>query len=180
LSETKEGRFPMKQPRFEMMGQIVITLALCLIAAPALAGIADSPLPVLVAGKKTFHVYSVSGVGHWGGYYGAYFSCTSTATVPMQVGVEVFDDAGGGPANDAVTTSLSVDPGATARFGTASAVGIAIYSDLGVGIVAGGSARILATSKKLVCTAFLAERFNAPPTSMVYLTIVKKLTQKGE
>ena len=35
-------------------------------------------------------------------------------------------------------------------------------------------------SKKLVCTAFLADILNAPPTSMVYLTIVKKTTQKGE
>jgi hypothetical protein len=150
------------------------------LATPALAGIVDSPLPELRAGKKTFHVYSVSGVGHWGGFFGAYFSCTSTDTATMQVGVEVFGDPGGGPANDAVATSLSVDPGATARFGTANAVGIAIHSDLVAGIVAGGSARILATSKKLVCTAFLAERFNAPPTSMVYLTIIKKLKQKGE
>ena len=150
------------------------------LATPALAGIVDTPLPELVTGKKTIHVYSVSGVGAWGGYLGAYFSCTSTDTATMQVGVEVFGDPGGGPANDAVATSLSVDPGATARFGTTSAVGITIHSDLGVGIVAGGSARILATSKKLVCTAFLADRTNAPPASMVYLTIIKKTTQKGE
>ncbi len=43
-----------------------------------------------------------------------------------------------------------------------------------------GVARILATSKKLACTAFIADRANAPPTSMVYLTIIKKTTQKGE
>jgi hypothetical protein len=145
----------------------------------ALAGIVDSPLPVLQAGKTTFHLYSVPGVRN-NGVLATFFSCTSTDTATMQVGVEVFGDPGGGPVNDAVATSLSVQPGATARFGTTSAVGIAIHSDLGAGPVAGGSARILATSKKLVCTAFLADRTNAPPTSMVYLTIVKKTTQKGE
>jgi len=42
-----------------------------------------------------------------------------------------------------------------------------------------GSARILATSRKLACTAFLAEPFNAPPTSMAHLTIIAKTKQKA-
>ena len=65
-------------------------LALALLAAsPALAGIADSPLPVLSPGEPTYHVYSVPGVVGNGGL-GTFFSCTSTDTVPVQVGVEVF------------------------------------------------------------------------------------------
>jgi len=37
--------------------------ALCAtLTAPAAAGIADSPLPVLSAGATTFHLYSVPGV----------------------------------------------------------------------------------------------------------------------
>ena len=146
----------------------------------ARAGIADSPLPVLVAGQSTFHVYSVSGAG--GTVItgcATYFSCTSTDTVPMQVGIEVFGRAGGGPANDATATSLSVPPGGSVMFGTGSAVAIPIDSSLGTGVVR-GSARILSTSKKLVCTAFLADSGNAPPTSMVYLTIVAKTKQKGD
>lgn len=151
------------------------------LATAARAGIVDSPLPELVAGKKTVHVYSVSGVnGGGGGLLGTYFSCTSTDTATIQVGVEVFPPPGGAPENDAVATSLSVAPGATVLFGTQAAAGFVLDSNLGAMPAGDGSARILGTSKKLVCTAFLADVFNAPPTSMVYLTIVKKLTQKGE
>lgn len=157
-------------------------LVVALLATPALAGIADSPLPTLVAGKKTFHVYSVSGVGNavvTG--YAAYFSCTSADTAPMQVGIEVFGDNGGGSVNDATATSLSVPPGGSVMFGTSSiSAAITIDSNLGSPGATRGSARILSTSKKLVCSAFLADNFNSPPASMVYLTIVKKTTQKGE
>jgi hypothetical protein len=39
-------------PRFKTARSIAaITLGVCLVSAPALAGIADSPLPVLEAGK---------------------------------------------------------------------------------------------------------------------------------
>ena len=150
------------------------------LATPAFAGIVDTPLPELLAGKKTFHVYSVSGVnGGGGGLLGTYFSCTSTDAATIQVGVETFPHLGGGPGNDAVATSLAVGPGATVIFGTCGADGIILDSELG-GCEPGGSARILATSQKLVCTAFLASRLGTPPTSMVYLTIIKKTKQKGE
>jgi hypothetical protein len=42
-----------------------------------------------------------------------------------------------------------------------------------------GSARILATSKKLACTAFIADAGNSPPASMAHLTIIAKLKQKA-
>src|SRR5207253_6321547 len=85
--------------------------------APAVAGIADSPLPVLSAGATTFHLYSVPGVIRSSGL-GTFFACTSTDTATMQVGVEVVPAPGGAPGNDAVATSLSVAPGATVMFGT--------------------------------------------------------------
>lgn len=97
----------------------------------------------------------------------------------MQVGVELFSPAGGAAVNDPVASSLSVAPGATVMFGTATAVGISISSDLAGGPGSKGSARILATSKKLACTAFIADRLNAPPTSMTYLTIIAKTKQKA-
>ena len=159
--------------RFALIAAVVGLL----VAPQAPAGIADSPLPVLVAGKATLHVYSVPG-GIEGGGLGTYFSCTSTDTATMQVGVELFGSAGGAPENDAAATSLSVAAGATVMFGTQSAVGLSIDSNLG----GGGSklsARILATSKKLICTAFLADRGNAPPTSMVHLDVISKLKQRG-
>ncbi len=169
-----------------------LVLSQVLLLTPALADIARSPLPVLAAGKKTYHVYSVSGVGgKAGGALGTCFSCTSTDSVPMQVAVEVFGSAGGSgcplsptgcaPVNNAVATSLSVDGGETVMFGTCIGAWIGVDSDLNLcGDVSVGSARILSTSKKLICTAFLADRFTNPPASMVQLTIIKKTTQKGE
>jgi hypothetical protein len=147
-------------------------------ATPALAGIADSPLPVLVVGEKTFHVYSVPGVQQ-NGALGTFFSCTSTDTATMQVSVEGFGSAGGGPITDAVANSLAVAPGATVTFATQSAVGIGVDSIIGF-ISARGSARILATSKKLACTAFVADRGNDPATTSWQLNIIKKKTQKGD
>jgi len=153
-------------------------LALCLIAhAPAQAGIVDSALPVLSAGATTFHLYSVPGVIRFNGV-STFFSCTSTDSAATQVGVELFGPAGGAPGNDAAATSLSVAPGATVIFGTGAAAGISIDSNLG-GLFSKGSARILATSKKLACTAFLADDGNAPPTSMAQLTIIAKTKQKA-
>ena len=152
-------------------------LAALLAAPQTRAGIADSPLPVLTAAVTTLHLYSVPGVISSGGLR-AYFSCTSTDTATMQVGVELFGPAGGAPANDAAATSLSVAAGATVIFGTGGAVGISIDSNLGSG-GSRGSARILATSKKLACTVFVADTGNAPPTSMVQLTIIKKTSQKA-
>ena len=128
-----------------------LTLAFCaVVPAPALAGIADSPLPILSASETTFHLFSVPGIIAGGGGLETYFSCTSTDTATMQVGVELFGSAGGAPDNDAVATSLSVAPGATVIFGTSAAVGISINSN--VSSSTKGSARILATSKKLACT----------------------------
>lgn len=147
-------------------------------AAPARAGIADTPLPTLLSGASTYHLYSVPGIIHSGGI-GTFFSCTSTDTNTMQVGVELFSSAGGAAANDAVATSLSVGPGATVMFGTSAAIGIAINSSLGGGPMSKGSARILASSKKLACTVFLADIGNAPPTSMAQLTIIAKTKQKA-
>jgi hypothetical protein len=157
---------------------IVAALSLTLTLSRAThAGIADSPLPVLTTGATTVHLYSVPGVIA-NGALDTYFSCTSTDTATMQVGIELFGPAGGSPGNDAAATSLSVAPGATVIFGTGAAAGISISSNLG-GFMSKGSARILATSKKLACTAFVADPGNAPPTSGWQLTIIKKTTQKA-
>jgi len=99
----------------------VLAACAALLTVPqARAGIADSPLPVLSAGATTFHLYSVPGVISSGGLR-TYFSCTSTDTATMHVGVELFDALGGAPANDDAATSLSVIAGATGIFGTGTA-----------------------------------------------------------
>lgn len=170
-----------------------LALAFCLtLTMPALAGIADSPLPVLEAGKPTFHLYSVPGV-RGGASLGTFFSCTSTDTVPMKVAVELFHPVLG-VLNDAVATSFPFSPGYSATLATdiplpcystgSSLCPSSFPNDLltgsGFGGPFAGSARILATSKRLVCTVFLADIFSEPPTSMVHLNIVAKTKQKGD
>ena len=149
--------------------------------APASAGIADSPLPELVPGEKTFHVFSVPGIIIGVGNLESFFNCTSLDTDPMQVGVELFGLGGGAPVNNAVATSLSLAPGATAIFATGTAAAFPlISSNVGPpGDFSKASARILATSKKLACTAFMADSSSSPPTSMVHLTIIAPTKQKA-
>lgn len=158
--------------------RFIVTAVLATSVTRAFAGIADSPLPELEVGKSTSHLYSVPGV-MGGTCFATYFSCTSMDTAPMRVGVELFFSAGGLPANDAVVSSLSVNPGATVVFGTRSPAdpGIGMQSDLG--FISQGSARILTTSKKLACTAFVADRCNYPVTFMRSLTIIKGTKQKA-
>jgi len=78
-----------------------------------------------------------------------------------------------------VTQFEDVAPGATVMFGTGAAAGVSIDSNLGAPSFSKGSARILATSKKLACTAFVADQGNAPPTSAWQLTIIAKTKQKA-
>lgn len=162
-------------PRLTLTLTVALTLA---VAAVARAGVADSPLPVLEAGKATHHLYSVPGLVA-NGPLGTYFSCTSTDTAAMQVGVEVFGAAGGAAINDSVGTSVSILPGGTAVFGAGLVPAGFLVDSMVVGFVSRGSARVLATSKKLACTAFVADTSNVPPAAMTYLTIIAKTKQKA-
>lgn len=151
-------------------------LIVVLSAAPSLAGIFDSPIPA----PFTQHLYSVPGVINDGASnLTTLFSCTSTSTSPQTVGVEVFPAAGGGPLNNAATTALTVAPGATVTFAT---LGVpSLYVDQSFGLPSmKGSARILSTSKSLICSALLADSANFSPTSMSSLTVTKKTKQKGD
>ncbi len=166
-------------PACRIMRELAVFVFAAVPTAPAFAGIADSPLPVLQAGATTQFLYSVPGVIALP-QIGTYFSCASTDVASMQVGVEVFGAAGGGPVNDASASSVTVPPGGTVVFGTSAAASFT-SNDVGSGNgIGNASARILATSKKLICTAFLADPSNVPPTSMVHLDVVLKLKQKGD
>jgi len=159
--------------------RIAVALLVGLTVSKAWAGIADSPLPVLLAGETTYHLYSVPGAMDTG-CQRTYFSCTSTDTATMQVGVEIFSAVGGAPVNDAAATSLSIPPGGSRLFGTSNATAFSINSNVGGALNSSFSARILATSKKLACTAFVTDVCSNPPMFAWQLTIIKKKTQKGD
>jgi hypothetical protein len=156
---------------------LVLVLATALLAGSAQAQI-NSPPPAL-QGQPSYHLYSVPGVRSLGGL-GTFFACTNTTSANIRVGVELFFGVGGPAANDPSFTSLDLPPGTTRVFGTRAAMDISVNSILGF-LDGMGSARILATeSKGIICSAFLADPFNVPPTSMADLTIVKKTKQKGD
>ncbi len=146
-------------------------------AARAVAGIADSPLPVLVAGQTTLLLYSVPGVVNGGGME-TIFSCTSTDTSTQTVGVECFGAGGGAPVNNATTSAFTLAAGATVNFATQAAT-FPYDVNLAPPALVSGSARILSTSKKLACTAFVADNGNLPPVSAWQLTVIAKTKQKA-
>jgi len=147
-------------------------LVLALLASsltPASAGIGNSPIQA----PFTQHVYDVSGVIS-NDSFSAYFSCTNSGSQSVTVGVEVFGPSGGAPINTAAETAIRLAPGGTAIFGTTSSASFIVDGILGTGTVINGSARILATSKKLICGAFLADPGSVRPISTLSLAIVLK------
>lgn len=135
----------------------------------AWAGINSSRIP----SPFTQHVYSVPGVIS-NDSFGAYFSCTNSGNQSITVGVEVFGPTGGASINTAADTAIDLAPGASAIFGTSDSQSFIVDSILGTGTVLKGSARILATSKKLICGAFLAGPGSGPSISTLSLAIVLK------
>ena len=110
---------------------------------------------------------------------GTYFACTNGDTASVSIGVEVFGQAGTS-ANNPLSTAVSIAPQASVLFGTTAAAGVSTDVNLLPGAIQKGSAHILATSKKVVCTAFVIDPFSNPPISMVNLTIAAKGKQKGD
>ena len=134
-------------------------------------------------GEPSVHAWTVPGVINSNGL-GTFFACTNALSSSATIGVEVFGAAGGAALNDASATSLTLMPGATALFGTSLAAGLPVSSDLQTGFVFNGSARVLTTtsvkaSQGILCSAFVADAVNAPPTSMTSLTVVRRATQQG-
>ena len=158
---------------------VVTALALAWTVDVAHAQFFYSPPPPLM-GQPSFHLYSVPGATTEGGL-GTFFACTNTTSATIRVGVEIFLEVGGGATNDPSATSLDISAGGTRLFGTDGAVWVTVDSPLGSGPFSKGSARILATAKTgIICSAFLADRLNSTPTSMVKLTVVKTTKQKGD
>jgi len=152
-------------------------LATVLLTGAAHAQLFYSPPPPLM-GQDSYHLYSVPGVTGSAGME-TFFACTNTTSANIRVGVEIFGSAGGAAYNDPSASSLDIGPGAGALFATTASVWITVDSVLSGPMK--GSARILATERSgIICSAYIADTFNAPPTSMADLKVVKKAKQKGE
>ncbi len=144
---------------------VAATLTLA-IAGPASAASTLAPL------------FTVPGVIN-SGPLGTFFACTNTDVAALTVGVEVVSQ-NGTQLVAAASNAVNLSPQSTELFSTTNALGFAVDVNLNPGVVTKGSANIWTTGKKVVCSAFLADDINNPPTSMVTLTIVRKGKQKGD
>jgi hypothetical protein len=93
----------------------------------------------------------------------------NTLATPVIVGGEVFGTAGGAALNDASATALTVVAGGSVLFGTQLFGGFSPDSNLAPGRFQ-GSARVLTTasskaSTQILCSAFLADSLNTPPSN---------------
>ena len=123
------------------MAHMLAALVLALALSSTTHAQINSPPPTLM-GQASHHLYSVPGVVH-AGSLATFFSCTNTTDNAIRVGVEVFGPGGGAPQNDASATSLNVSPSGTAMFGS-TAAGLSPDSNIAIGLISKGSARILA------------------------------------
>jgi hypothetical protein len=137
-------------------------VTLTLAAGPVSAGIVSTPL---LAG--TNYLFSVPGVINSTGL-GTLFTCTSSSSAPQTVTVEVINNTGVA----AGAGSLVVGPQQSVMFGSRIAVGLSVTISTGSPSIVVGSARVLSTDKKLMCSAFVADAANAPINSMVSLSVV--------
>lgn len=148
------------------------------------ATLADTPLPSLPdTTKPTRHVYSVPDVEDGGGITTS-FHCTSTEKPlgrAITWAVEIFEDG-------IVRNDVTAEEGVGLRLLPGRTQIISISDTLVFGAsertipstpVSRGSARIIADSSQLICTAFLADP-DSNPTFVTTVPIIKKTTQKGQ
>jgi hypothetical protein len=163
------GRAARDPPRRKAMKRtigVLVALMVVLGAARSEAGITD-PVP---AGFK--YVYTVPGVIN-NGAVGTAFICTATDNVT--VGVEVFDAAGA--AQNSVGAGITLAGGQSVTLVTQILPNLVGYSNLGIFTSFQGSARIVGSSNKMVCTALLMDTSGNLISS---LPILKKDKQKGQ
>jgi hypothetical protein len=150
-----------------------------LLVAGALTLAAVGPATTAHAQAPLAPLFTVPGVVN-AGALGTFFACTNDDTVAQSVGIDIFGQ-GGSQLVVATSNAVSLSPQATILFGTQTALGLTIDGPaFNPGIITKGSARILSTTKKIACTAFVADTNGTPPVSMTNLTIAYKGKQKGD
>jgi len=140
-----------------------------LAASAAYAGPTDTPLPTFSDNKAAVAVYTAAGVIK-NNNLETDFVCTNVDSVPVDIGVEVFDETGAlrNAVNAGSGAFLNVGPGKTVTVGTAGTA--AFHEDQtitlngagsGANLLRNGSGRVVGTSKNLLCTAFVLDKLHA-------------------
>ena len=149
----------------------------------------DTPLPNFSDGSSALHVYTAVGVIKNNSLETA-FICTNLDTVPVHIGVEVFDKDGVLGNSIALGNGqiLNVAVGATRTIAT-SGLAVLTHDHLITGLLSlrNGSGRVVATSKTIACTAVVVDEVNEvvdpllcllggacpPPPTLVHLPLIR-------
>jgi hypothetical protein len=151
------------------------------LAPPAEAGIGDKP-PLVNGDVKVKHVYSIAGVVHTN-ELGTAVTCTSLETTKsILFAVEFMNDLGS-PLNHVTAGEGVVELGA-GQTRTVASRSTTIFQETDA--ETGGpfprfneSARVVSTSTKRVCNAFVVDA-SADPQVGARLPVYKKTRQRGE
>lgn len=166
-------------------------VAAWVIAALAVAGPADTPLPTFSDGKPAVAVYYAFGVIK-NNNLETDFVCTNIDAASQDIALQVFDETGalrndlGANANGEF---LAVAPGATVTVGTSGTQVLHEDQTLNLNaagstanLLRNGSARIVGTSKNVSCSAMLVDKLHRiedpltsslPPPTMTNIPLTK-------
>lgn len=151
------------------------------VSAPGLAHASIFDAPPALLGQKSLRLFTVPGVVTAAGL-GTFFSCTNLSPSPVSIAIELY------PADDVDACNplspVTIEAGKTVSLHTqntpnSSYLGSVqlppspIYMTLGM-------ASILSTSKKVVCSAFVADVYDSPPKTSTALSVYGKKGQIGD
>lgn len=150
------------------------------------AGVLD-PVPLINGTEKAKALFLVPGVSTSVNRFGTIITCTSLEKSKEQtVAVEVFGEETGSVINDITAGEgvvTGVVPGETIMFevavdGLIAATGSDENISTSISLLH-GSARVVSTGRKLMCTAGVIDSENNPPLFAMDLSVVSK-KQKGD
>lgn len=134
--------------------------------SPAWAGVADTPLPRFSDGRQSEFVMTASGVVKRGRLQ-TVFTCTPREPAPVHIGVEIFGPDGQ-RLNDIRDQGavLGVEPRQTATISTSATTAYLESIVVALPSFSHGSARVVATSKRVECAITIVDDAVSPPVSL--------------
>ncbi|OFV88347.1 MAG: hypothetical protein A3J75_04035 [Acidobacteria bacterium RBG_16_68_9] len=157
-------RFVRRRVGLALVGTVVMGVP------PALGGVGDTPLPRFSDGKPAVLVLTVPGVMKRARLQ-TDFLCTALDSVPVDIGVEIFD-ADGTLMNDVqadVGAVLDVAPGRTVTVGTSATAAFLETIIIPLPSISQGSARVVATSARVRCNVMITDDALNPPVTLATL-----------
>lgn len=163
----------------------IIAAAIACSAATAGAGVIDTALPTISNSASTRMLYIVPGVQNSGGLETAFICSSLDTSGPQTVAIEVFDAAGGAPLNNVALPTGDgnevVQVGGTVTISTGTLTGM--HEDEAIVSLTdahNGTARILSTTTRLVCTAMVVNKASTPPSLISTLNVFARRKQNGD